>query len=41
MALVIAIVLVPGWVYLFAEAIAAVCLARRGFPTLPGFASAS
>jgi len=35
LALVIAIVLVPGWMYLLAEAVAAVCFARRGFPTPP------
>jgi ceramide glucosyltransferase len=32
LALVIAIVLVPGWVYLVAEAVAAVSFARRGLP---------
>jgi ceramide glucosyltransferase len=32
LAFVIAIVLVPGWVYLLAETVAAVCFARRGFP---------
>src|ERR1700752_3042648 len=32
LALAIAIVLVPGWVYLLAELVAAVCFARRGVP---------
>ena len=35
LALVIAIVLVPGWVYLLAEAVAAVSFARRGLPIPP------
>ena len=29
---IVAIVLIPGWVYLSAEAVAAICFARRGFP---------
>jgi ceramide glucosyltransferase len=35
LALVIMIVLVPGWAYLLAEAVAAVCFARRGWPIPP------
>src|ERR1700752_3556126 len=35
LALAIAIVLVPGWLYLLAEVVAAVCFARRGFPIPP------
>ena len=35
LALGIAIVLVPGWLYLLAEVVAAVCFARRGFPIPP------
>jgi hypothetical protein len=41
MALLIAMMVAPGWVYLLAEAVAAVCFARRGFSTVPGFASVS
>jgi len=41
MALLIAMIVAPGWVYLLAEAVAAACFARRGFRTLPGFASES
>ena len=32
--LIVAIVLIPGWVYLLAEGVAAVRFARRGLPTL-------
>jgi len=34
MTLIVAIVLIPGWVYLLAEGVAAVRFARRGLPTL-------